>query len=391
VLTGSYLRSLPYGTPAMLAVWNDGAWLRAALDFESALARAQAACGLMSQAQADKIAAAAEALTIDPAALAAEAAHAGTLAIPLVAALRTAVAAFDPAAGARVHLGATSQDVADTAMVLQARTAVALLLADLARAVAALAQLAAAHAQTPLAGRTLLQPARPVSFGLKCAQWMVALDDAAARLRRESAGALTLALGGAAGTLDGMAGQGQAVTEAVAARLELPVAATPWHARRGNLAGLGAACAIAAGEAAKMARDIVLLAQAEIGEAREPAARGRGGSSAMAHKRNQTLCQQALIASLRAPGLAATLLSGLVGEHERGMCWQADAPVLAELFCAAHAAAAAMAETAEGLDVDVAAMAGNLAACGIGTGIGEAERLTHAALALHGRTPECHS
>jgi 3-carboxy-cis,cis-muconate cycloisomerase len=391
VLTGSYLRSLPYGTPAMLAVWNDGAWLRAALDFEAALASAQASCGLMTAAQAASIATAAEALAIDPAALAAQAAHAGTLAIPLVAALRAAVAARDPGAAALVHLGATSQDVADTALVLQARAAVALLLGDLARLGAALARLAADHAETSMQGRTLLQPARPISFGLKCAQWMMALDDAAARLRREADGALTLALGGAAGTLDGMAGQGQGVIEAVAARLDLPASVTPWHVRRGNLAGLGAACAIAAGAAAKMAGDIVLLAQAEIGEAREPAALGRGGSSAMAHKRNQTLCQQALTAFARAPGLAVTLLGGLAGEHERGMCWQADGPVLAELFCCTHAGVAAMAETAEGPEVDVAAMARNLAASGIGTDIGEAARLTHAALALREGEAPCRS
>ncbi len=382
MLSGAHLREAPHATAAMLAVWNDAAWLRAALGFEAALAGAEAESGIIPEAAASLIARVAADFTPDAAALAQAASHAGTLAIPLIAALREAVAGHDAGAASFVHHGATSQDLADTAMVLQARAGIDLLMADLARAGAALAGLAATHADTRMSGRTLLQPALPVTFGLKCAQWMAALADAGDRLHREAGAALLLQLGGGAGTLDGMQDHGAAVSASLARRLGLRAAPLPWHARRGNIAGLAAALAIATGEAGKMARDVALLAQAEVAEAREPVAAGRGGSSAMPHKRNQTLCQRAITASLRAPPLAATIIAGLPQEHERGLGgWQAEAPVLAELFCVAHSAITAMAETAEGLTVDPAAMRRNLDAAGIGTTAGEAVRLIHAALA----------
>ena len=367
----SLLRDRPAGSSAMLAAFDDAATLRAALAFEAALARAQAAEGIISDADSAAIGAACDGLDADPAELAEEAAHAGTLAIPLVARLRAALKARHPTAAAAVHRGATSQDVADTALVLQARAALALLGADTERLETALIALTERHAETPALGRTLLQGALPITFGLKTAGWLTGIRAARIRLRREADGALMLQLGGAAGTLAGM-GSGEtalAVVRRVAEDLGVGVPPTPWHARREAIAGLGAALAILTGAVGKMARDIALLAQNEVAEAFEPRLAGRGGSSAMAHKRNPTGCQVALSAALRAPGLAATLMAGLPQEHERGLGgWQAEAPVLADLFILVHGAVVAMADVAEGLEVDVAAMARNLAsAAGVGT------------------------
>jgi 3-carboxy-cis,cis-muconate cycloisomerase len=383
------LRDRPASTAAMLALFDDESLLRGALDFESALAAAQADEGLLSAADAAAIVAACRALAPDLAELgelaelAEAAALAGTLAIPLVARLRAVLKDTQPTAAAAVHRGATSQDLADTALMLQAKAALALLDGDARRLERALVALTARHAATPMLGRTLLQGALPITFGLKTAGWLTALRAARARLDREAAAALMLQLGGATGTLGGMGSAETAIAVArrVAESLGLGLPVIPWHARREAIAGLGAALAILTGAAGKMARDVSLMAQGEVAEAFEPRVAGRGGSSAMAHKRNPTGCQVALSAALRAPGLAATLLAGLPQEHERGLGgWQAEGPVLVELFLLAHGAVAAMADVAEGLEVDTAALARNLAAAGVGADIGASTLLVQRAL-----------
>lgn len=373
-----WLRTRPAATPAMLAVFGDHATIAHALAFEAALARAQATEGLVDPAIADAIGAACATLEIDPATLADEAALAGTLAIPLVARLR---AACPPDVARWVHVGATSQDVADTALMRQVRAATALLAADVARIGAALAPLADRHAATPAVGRTLLQDALPIGFGVRIAQWMAGIDDAMRGLARDVAAHATVQLGGAAGTRAGLDGKGSVIAAHVARSLGLAPAA-PWHGRRTGTAAIAAAVGIVIGALAKMARDISLLAQNQIGETREPAIAGRGGSSAMAHKRNPTGCQVALAAHYRAPGLVAGILSGLAAEEERGLGgWQAEGPALADLFLLAAGSAAAMAVVAEGLDIDRDAIARNLAAAGIGTDIGESEAIVAALLA----------
>lgn len=362
----------------MLAVFADEATLRHALAFEAELARAEAAEGLIGEAEAAVIAALCARIAIDPAALAAEAALAGTLAIPLVARLR---AALPEAPAKALHKGATSQDVADTVLSCQIHAASALLEGDIERIAAALAALARRHAATPAIGRTLLQDALPIGFGLRIAQWQAGIVEAAQRLRREVAAGAALQFGGAAGTRAGLGSKAGAVAAGLAAALGLPDA-TPWHGRRTNIAGIAAALAILIGALGKMARDLSLLAQNGIGEAREPAIPGRGGSSAMAHKRNPTGCQVALSAALRAPGLAAGIFAGLPAEQERGLGgWQAEAPALADLFLLAAGAAEAMATVAEGLEIDEAAIARNLAAAGTGSDIGESAALVEALLA----------
>ena len=201
-------------------------------------------------------------LTVDAAALAEEAAHAGTLAIPLVRRVREAVAKENPEAAAKVHLGATSQDVADTALMLQVKAGLALLDRDLGRIAAALAELAETHAKTPMLGRTLLQGALPITFGLKAANWLMGIDVARDRLRCEGDTVLLLQFGGAAGTLSGLDGKGSAIGERVATALGLGCSPTPWHARREHIAWLAAALAIVTGSIGKIARDISLLSAA---------------------------------------------------------------------------------------------------------------------------------
>ncbi|CAN5160311.1 3-carboxy-cis,cis-muconate cycloisomerase [soil metagenome] len=377
----SLLRDRPASTPAMLAVFGDATLLRAALRFEAALAEAQAAEGLIPLDAAEAIVTACAELP-DIEDLADAAAHAGTLAIPLVQILRQRVAArHGDAAAALVHKGATSQDLADTALMLQAKAGAALVRAEAARLAEALAVLARAHAATPMLGRTLLQAALPITFGLKVAGWLQGVDEALTRFDAEATTALRLQFGGAVGSLAGLDGKALAIAERLATRLDLAMPATPWHAQRGAVAGLASALAILIGAVGKIARDISLLAQIEVAEAFEPRITGRGGSSAMAHKRNPTGCQVALSAALRAPHLAATLLSALPQAHERGLGgWQVEGPVLADLFQLAHGALTAIAPVIEGLEIDTDRMAGNLATAGLGTDTGESEALVTRAL-----------
>jgi|HubBroStandDraft_1064217.scaffolds.fasta_scaffold00146_2 3-carboxy-cis,cis-muconate cycloisomerase len=373
--------------PEMLAIFGDEALLRAALDFEAALAGAEAAEGLIPQAAAALIAAACAEPSIEIGALAEAAAHAGTLAIPLVAHLRGLVGQQDPTAAEQIHLGATSQDLADTALILQAKAGSRLIEREAGRIAAALEALAETHLDTPMLGRTLLQAALPVTFGLKAGNWLLGMDEAAARFRTERDRALVVQFGGAAGSLAGLGGKGFAVGERLAAALGLACPVTPWHARRTGLAGLGTALAVLCGAAGKIARDISLLAQTEIAEAFEPRIAGRGGSSAMAHKRNPTGCQIVLSAALRTPGLTATLLAALPQEHERGLGgWQAEGPVLAELYQVTHGALAALVTIVEGLELDPARMRANLDGAGIGTDTGESAALALRALDHHRKT-----
>jgi 3-carboxy-cis,cis-muconate cycloisomerase len=375
----SLLRDRAAASAAMLAAFGDATLIRAALDFEAALARASAAEDLIAPEAAAIISEACAAIQVDVAELADEAAHAGTLAIPLVRRLREQVAARDPNVAAFVHRGATSQDLADTALMLQAKAGSALIISE-ARAVAeALARLAEAHSETPMLGRTLLQAAAPITFGLKAAGWLLGVDAARQRFERETAQALRLELGGATGSL---AGLNLAVVTRMASDLGLEPSILPWHSRRDGIAGLATALAILIGAAGKVARDISLMAQSELAEAFEPRTPGRGGSSAMPHKRNATGCQVVLSAAIRAPALASAILSGLPQEHERGLGgWQAEGAGLATLFELAHGALCALRAVVDGLEIDAVAMRRNLSAADVGDDAGHSVALVHRALA----------
>ena len=329
--------------------------------FEAALALAEARAGLVPAEHAQTIARVCERAEFDATALARAARSAGALAIPFVQELTAQVAAASAEAARHVHFGATSQDVMDTAAVLCLRGAGERLIGLATRAGDAAAQLAERHALTPLAARTLLQPALPVPFGWKAAVWLSALTRARGRLPAALAQACTLQFGGAGGTLSAFGSQGDAVGDALAAELDLPRPSIPWQSARDAFARLGAEIAIVAGTAGKIGRDVSLMMQPEVGEAAEPAGAGRGGSSSLPHKRNPAGSLLALEAALRAPGLAATLLAQLAPEHERGLGqWQSQWFTLRELLCAAASGAAAMAEVLEGLEVDAAAMRRNL-------------------------------
>ncbi|HYN12514.1 MAG TPA: lyase family protein [Burkholderiales bacterium] len=329
--------------------------------FEGALARASARTKIIPAAEAQIIAQACECARFDSPALAAAARGAGTLAIPFVRQLTAEVAAISPQAARYVHFGATSQDVLDSALALCLQAACKRILSLTARVGDATAAIARRHAGTPTLARTLLQPAVPVPFGWKAAVWLSLLTRSYSRFRSTAADACVLQFGGPAGTLSAFGADGDAVSRALAEELGLGVPSISWHSARDAFARLGAEAAILSGAAAKIARDVSLLMQPEVGEAAEPAAPGRGGSSSLPHKRNPAASLLALEAAQRAPGLAATLLVQLTPEHERGLGqWQSQWLVLRQLLGAAGSALAAMAEALEGLQVDAGRMLENL-------------------------------
>jgi 3-carboxy-cis,cis-muconate cycloisomerase len=349
---------------------SDAAWLQAMLDFEAALARAQAGAGLIGDADADAIAAACRAELYDPGEIGAAAAGMGNPAGPLVKALTATVEG--PAAG-HVHRGATSQDVLDTAAMLVARRALDPLLADLAGAAEAAARLAEAHRDTPMAGRTLLQQAVPVTFGLKAAGWMTALDESGARLAELRDTRLAVQLGGAAGTLASLGDAGPEVLARLAAELGLQEPVMSWHTLRTRVGELAGAVGGAAGAIGKAARDITLMAQTEVAELHEDVS---GGSSTMPHKQNPIAAVAALACSSQAPGLAATLLAAMIQEHERAAgAWHAEWRPFSDLLAVTGSAAAWLRTSLEGLRVDSKRMRANLDATG---GLLMAERVATA-------------
>jgi 3-carboxy-cis,cis-muconate cycloisomerase len=338
---------------------SDHGWLQAMLDFEAALARAQAGAGLIPEEDADAIAAACHAERFDIGEIGAAAAGIGNPAGPLVKALTAAVEG--PAAG-HVHRGATSQDVLDTAAMLVAQRALEPLLADLAAGAEAAARLAAQYRDTPMAGRTLLQQAVPVTFGLKAAGWMTALDEAGARLAHLRDTRLAVQLGGAAGTLASLGDAGPDVLARLAAELGLAEPVMSWHTLRTRIGELAGALGGAAGSIGKAARDVTLMAQTEVAEVREAAS---GGSSAMPHKQNPVAAVAALSCAGQAPGLAAALLAAMIQEHERAAgAWHAEWKPFSDLLVATGSAAAWLRASLEGLHVDAARMRSNLDATG---------------------------
>ncbi|MEJ8454934.1 3-carboxy-cis,cis-muconate cycloisomerase [Xanthomonas oryzae] len=354
--TSSLLGSL-FGEPACDALFDDAARVQAMLQFESALARAQAQCGVIPTEAAQAIAAACDVRHHDLAALAQATALAGNPAIPLVKALTAQVAAHDSAAARWVHWGATSQDVLDTGTVLQLRAALDLLLPRLHALCAGLATLAERERDTGLPGRTLLQQAVPVTFGLKVAAWLDALQRAHQRLQAMQHDALVLHFGGAAGTLASLQERGLEVAQALASTLELPLPALPWHTARDRIVEVGCAFGLLAGTLGKIGGDVVLLMQSEVGEAFEPAAAGKGGLSAMPHKRNPVSSVAAVAAATRVPGLVATLFSAMAQPHERAAGqWHAEWDTLPQIVCLTAGSLAQMQQCLSGLELDRARM-----------------------------------
>jgi 3-carboxy-cis,cis-muconate cycloisomerase len=344
-------------TPELAAIFADRAVLQALADVEVAVARVQARIGLIPDQAAAAIAQGAAVEAFDTVAMAREARQSGTVVVPFVKALIARVADIDDTAARFVHWGLTSQDVADTAMVLllaQVRSALA---GHQLRLTRALHDLSERHASTVMAGRTLLQPATPITFGLKTALWLDAVSRNEARLAGAFDAALVVQCGGAAGTLAAMGDHGVEVGRLLAAELQVGVPDAPWHAHRDRLAALVAACGITVATFGKIARDVSLLMQAEVGEAAEPG----GASSTMPQKANPAGCAIVLAAATRLPGLVASFLTGMVQEHERAVGgWHAEWPTLAATMQTTGAALEALTQVAETLTVHPERMRSNL-------------------------------
>jgi len=373
---------------AMRAICDDVACLQHMLDFEAALALAEAATGVIPASAAGAIEQACKAGSFDLGALAEAATRSGNLAIPLVKALTADVARADADAARYVHWGATSQDVIDTAAMLTLRAAIDALVGDIDRAVTGFAGLARQHRNTAVVARTWLQHALPMPFGLKLAEYAAALHRSRTRLRRLRKEGLALQFGGAAGTLAALGDKGMLVAERLAKELKLPLPEAPWHTHRDRIAEAASVFAILAGTCGKIARDVSLMMQTDVAEAFEPAGEGRGGSSTMPHKRNPVAAATALAAATMAPNLAATIFAAQVQDHERSAGpWHAEWPVLPMLQLVTSGGLAAIVDIAEGLQVDAARMRINLDATG---GLIMAEAVTMALAEKIGKSEAHH-
>jgi len=347
-----------FGTDAMRAVFGERRWLQAMLDVEAALARVEARLGIVPQAAAEAItkAARADILSLDE--LARGTANTG---YPVVALTKALAKAAGAEAGGYVHWGATTQDILDTALVLQMRAGLALLERDLVRVARALMARAEAHRGTVMAGRTHLQHALPVTFGYKCAVWAAPLLDDLDRLEGVRRRALKAQLAGAVGTLAALGDQGRAVTEGLARELGLAAPDAPWHVARDALAEVAGWLAVLCGNLGKFATDIVLLMQTEVGEVNEPHQAGRGGSSTMPQKRNPIASEYVLAAMRGVHALVPLVYAAMAQDQERATGpWQSEQLALPQCFVLAAGAVAHAAAIAEGMAVDAQRMRANL-------------------------------
>ncbi len=346
-----------FATDAMRACFADEARVGAMLAAEAALARAESALGLAPEPLAGAIEAI-EPGSLDLAALGRKTALAGVPSIPFVKAVQ---ARLPEALEKSFHRGATTQDILDTALVLRMRDALDLIADDLDAILAALARLAETHRTTPCVGRTYGQHAAPVTFGYKVAVWLAGIAEVADQLPAMRERLLVASLFGPVGTLTGLGSKGPAVLDAFARELGLGVTPIAWHARRARVAGAGAWLAMLTGALAKMATDVVNLCSTEVGEVAEPYVPGRGGSSAMPHKRNPVSCTVILAAHTAATGTASTLTAAMAALHERPAgLWHAEWHALPSLFGLVSGALREGRALAEGLEVDAGRMRANI-------------------------------
>ncbi|KPW86298.1 3-carboxy-cis,cis-muconate cycloisomerase [Pseudomonas congelans] len=347
--------------PEMREIFSDEGRVQGMLDFEAALARAQARVGLIPPEVVADIELSCDARLFDFDALAIAIGSAGNSAIPLVKALGKQIAARSAEAERYVHMGATSQDVMDSGLILQLRRAVVLLERDLTRLADAMAEQAQRHAGTPLAGRTWLQQATPVTLGMKIAGWLGAVTRHRQRLNEIKPRLLCLQFGGASGSLAALGDQAFSVAEALAGELQLTLPEQPWHTQRDRLVEFAGLLGLIAGSLGKLGRDVSLLMQTEVGEVFEPSAPGKGGSSTMPHKRNPVGAAVMISTATRAPGLVATMLAAMPQEHERSLgLWHAEWETLPELCCLVSGSLQQALQVIPGLQVDAERMAINL-------------------------------
>ncbi|MFU0870461.1 3-carboxy-cis,cis-muconate cycloisomerase [Kluyvera sichuanensis] len=367
-------------TQALTDMFGDERLVQGMLDFEAALATAQARCGVIPNAAVEPISAACRASIIDLTTLATAAASAGNLAIPLVKQLTQRVKNTDPEAARYVHWGATSQDAIDTGLMLQLQQALGETETRLARLISVLAEQVMRHQHTLLPGRTWMQHALPITYGLKLAGTLDALLRWQERLAQMRPRVLALQFGGAAGTLASLKEKGPEVAQALAAELNLTLPDTPWHSQRDRLIELASWYAGLCGTLGKFANDFALMMQTEVAEVSEPIAEGRGGSSAMPHKRNPVSCAAILAAVTRVPGLMATLYASQIQQHERALGgWQAEWETLPQLVMLAGGVLENSEYLVKGMQVNTHKMRDNL---DITHGLVMAESVTQA-LATH--------
>jgi 3-carboxy-cis,cis-muconate cycloisomerase len=347
-----------FTTPAMRAVFSDEARLQRMLDVEAALARAQAQLGLIPAAAAAEITANADVARFDLVAIGKDTALVGYPIVPLVKALSHACVGD---AGRYVHWGATTQDIIDTALVLQLRDGLELIRKDLRDIEAALEALARRYRDTPMAGRTHAQHALPITFGFKCALWLAPLQRHSARLARLSREIAVVQFGGAVGTLASLGADGIRVMEALAKELGLNTPLIAWHVGRDGLAEGASFLGLLTGSLGKIATDIALLMQPEIGEVAEPYQEGRGGSSTMPQKRNPIACEFVLACARNVRQLVAVMLDATVQDHERATGpWHAEWIALPQAFALTAGALHHTRTMLEGLAVDPVRMRRNL-------------------------------
>jgi 3-carboxy-cis,cis-muconate cycloisomerase len=358
-LTGSGLFGPIFARGQAAEQVSDEAWLQAMLDAESALAQACADHELIPKAAAKAISAKCKARLYDIDAIGIAAAQTISPVVPLVAQLRDKVGKTH---GEHVHFGTTSQDIVDTAAMLVAKRALAPVADDLLALRAALGELADEHRMTPMIGRTLMQQALPTTFGLKAASWFSAVSDAAYEIViADESGLLAAQLGGPVGTLSAFGDKGLAVAETYAEKLGLADPYIAWHTARNRSADIASALGIVSGVLSKIALDVILMAQNEIGEVREAGGPRRGASSAMAHKRNPVGAVAITAIGKRVPGLVATVFGAMAQEHERAAgAWQAEWETISELIRLVGAQVVWARELIDGLEVDSGRMAMNL-------------------------------
>ena len=350
-----------FRSQAVEHVLADDSLLLRMLQVEAALASAEAEVGLIPPEAAQQIESCCESESLDRKSLSEGAKASGNLAIPLVKQLTRAVEANDPEAAKFVHWGATSQDIIDTAVVLQTREALSLILAYSWRANSALRDLTEQHRNTIMPGRTWMQHALPITFGLKTANWLSALHRASMRLAQVQQEISVLQFGGAAGTLAALGNNGARVAEKMAARLRLAVPPTPWHSDRERIAEVATALGILCATMGKVAHDIALMTQTEVGELSEPHAEGRGGSSTMPQKQNPVFCAAILANVTRVPGLVSTVLAAMIQEHERGLGgWHAEWETIPEILGLTGGAAERIAQLLSGIEIHANRMLANI-------------------------------
>ena len=358
---GMHLLDGFFRSPSVEPFFSDTASVQAILNFEAALVRAQARAGIVSPDAAAAIVSSCRVELFDLPSLAQAMPSAGNLAIPLLKQLNALVARNSPEASRYVHFGATSQDALDTGLVLQLRAAAGAIRKDLDAMVLALVDLTQTHRKTLLVARTWLQHALPTTFGYITAGWLDASLQHRERLDSLLERSLVLQFGGAAGTLAALGGRGAEIAKLLAEELTLPLPRIPWHAQRERISETAATLGLLSGTMAKIARDLSLHMQTEVGELSEPPSAGRGGSSTMPHKQNPVASAAILASATRVPALVATVFSGLSGEYQRSLgAWQSEWEVVPEIARLTAGASHQLASLLPRLTVNAEKMRSNL-------------------------------